>query len=68
MTLAERELPGYPGIRVELHYDLNDMRVIVTDPVGMIEWHPRNKREAKDMYFHPFAYGYIAPELTSVEQ
>lgn len=67
MTCVDiRELKGYPGAFVQLHVEWlpeggEGIRVRITDPVGETEWVPKNRRQAKDMYFHPFAYGYTYP-------
>ena len=62
MELATRQLQGYPGCTVELHMEIGDsFEVIITDPIGSIVWQPDTRRMAKDMYFHPFAFGYTAP-------
>jgi hypothetical protein len=39
----------------------DSFEVIITDPIGSIVWQPDTRRMAKDMYFHPFAFGYTAP-------
>jgi hypothetical protein len=39
----------------------DDFQVIIHDPVGSTLWQPATRKEAKDMYFHPFAFGYTAP-------
>jgi hypothetical protein len=56
--LAERELSGYPGIRVALHVDLTKdiARVTVTDSHGVTTFND------PDAYLHPFARGYVAPK------
>lgn len=56
--LADRELQGYPGARVELHVQGRNYVVEVHDAVGCEVWRPVTKREAADMFFHPFVYGY----------
>ena len=62
MELATRQLLGYPGCKVELHMEIGDsFEVIITDPIGNTIWRPETRAMAKDMYFHPFAFGYTAP-------
>ena len=61
--LASRDLLGYPGSRIELHVDGRNLRVDIIDPVGVTTWVPNSRSEARDMYFHPFVYGYNAPNL-----
>jgi len=62
MELATRQLLGYPGCTVELHMEIgDDFTVEIHDPIGKTIWHPETRRMAKDMYFHPFAFGYTAP-------
>ena len=57
--LAERELLGYPGARVELHTERDTISVIIYDPSGIIKWGPTQSRAiARDWYFHPFVFGY----------
>lgn len=63
MTLAERDLLGYDA-HVELHANFEDdtYTVIIEDALGRTEWTAEDRARAKDMYFHPFAFGYNAPE------
>lgn len=68
--LAERELLGYPGTVVQLHVE-SDTRVErfeiqIHDPCVLLTWRPATRAEAKEMYFHPFCYGYEASELAYV--
>jgi len=56
--LATRPLLGYPDTTISLHIEERDYRVRISDPVGITEWVPTTKYEAKEMYFHPFVYGY----------
>ena len=66
--LANRPLLGYPGASVALHIEGNDTyRVRVTDPAGTREWVAKTKRAAKEMYFHPFVYGYEYPNTSTYE-
>jgi len=45
-----------------LHMEIGDsFEVIITDPIGNTIWRPETRAMAKDMYFHPFAFGYTAP-------
>jgi len=64
--LAERELLGYPGCKVTLSVDfkMGKMAVQIHDPVGVLTWQPATRREAADMFFHPFVFGYKAPDLS----
>ena len=56
--LAEREVPGYPGMTCELHVeDAGNYRVLVRTPVRCFEWETRSRADARDRYFHPFVYG-----------
>jgi hypothetical protein len=67
--LSSRPLLGWPGIRVELHTRGRHLEVQIHDSVGLTTWKPVTRAEAKDMYFHPFVYGYNAPDLaTSTEE
>jgi hypothetical protein len=62
MIISEREPPGYPGVRVELHSDLNgNSSVEIHDEFGRVTWKAKDRAEARDMYFHTFAFGYTAP-------
>jgi len=56
--LAEREVPGYPGMTCELHVeDAGNYRVLVRTPTDTTEWNTRSRMIARDWYFHPFVYG-----------
>ncbi len=63
--LATRELYGYPDTTAELHVNFTDntFEVVVIDPIGEYHLTPDTREQAKDMYFHPFAYGYTAPDI-----
>ena len=65
MELASRNLDGYPGTSIRLDFELDgSSRVTVTDPVGETVLHDNGDRaRAKDCYFHPFAFGYRAPDF-----
>jgi hypothetical protein len=59
MVVAERSLGGFNAeIELDLEFSPDVYVVRITDPVGVIEWRPQTRREATDMFFHPFAYGY----------
>ena len=66
-VLAERELLGYPGCKIALSVDFatRDMAVEIHDPMGVLTWKPTTRKEAADMFFHPFVFGYKAPDLTT---
>jgi hypothetical protein len=62
--LAERELLGYPGTRVQIHVTtgrdnilgrIKFSRVVVIDP------HGETVLTDPDAYLHPFARGYSTP-------
>ena len=53
--LAERELLGFPGARVEIRMGKDNVRTIVFDERGETEL-------PAEAYFHPFAFGYVYPE------
>ena len=57
MLLAEREVLGYPGVTVQLHVNANNLLIKYRTPQGETELVPKDRAEAKDMYFHPFVYG-----------
>jgi len=59
--LATRPLLGYPDAEVSLHFDDGDVSVVITDHRSVTRWEPKNRHEAKEMYKHPFAYGYVYP-------
>lgn len=62
--LAQRPLLGFPNTTVSLAVEgERNYRVTITDPVGQTQWVPTTEYEAKEMYFHPFVYGYNAPNL-----
>lgn len=64
MILAERRLLGFADTWARLHVNLDDTFVVeIEDTIGRIEWPTSDRREAKDRYFHPFAFGYTAPEI-----
>ena len=64
--LAERELPGYPGATVELQTDGKRHAVSVKDQAGgKFLGQTESRLIAKDMYFHPFVYGY---NYTNIER
>ena len=64
MELATRKLDGYPDTTIRLDFEVDgSSRVTVTDPLGETVLHDNGDRaRAKDCYFHPFAFGYRAPE------
>ena len=61
MVVAERSLGGF-NAEIELHLEFSpdEYLVRIIDSCGVVEWKPGSREEAKDMYFHPFAYGYTA--------
>lgn len=68
-ALAEREIPGYPGVKVTLYAENGRYIVDVNDLRGtfvIFDSHYNNagddRRHAKDAYFHPFVYGYHTSE------
>ena len=60
--IAERPLLGYPDTTVSLTIEDRDYRVTIKDHVGLTQWTAHTKYEAKEMYFHPFVYGYEYPQ------
>jgi hypothetical protein len=67
MVLAERRLNIECDAEVRIERNLTELRVLVVDEYGSVEWFPKDGREAMDMYRHPFAYGYTAPEINLPE-
>ena len=72
-VLAQRELPGWPGVTVRIEWDRqsDNCTVIVTDPAGDTVIHEDQfvaggRERAKDAYFHPFVYGYQGATLAGV--
>jgi hypothetical protein len=59
--LAERQLLGYPDASISLSIEDRDYSVVIRDHTGSTVWKPTTKFEAKEMYFHPFVYGYEYP-------
>jgi hypothetical protein len=66
-ALLERELMGYPDTTVALYVEAGNVHVIVHDNFGDKMLRPKDGKEALDMYHHPFAYGYTAPDLGDYE-
>lgn len=60
-VLAERPLLGYPDASISLSIEDRDYTVTINDHTGVTQWKPTTKFEAKEMYFHPFVYGYSYP-------
>ncbi len=56
-----RPLLGYPNAEVSLHFDDGAVTVLISDHKGITRWEPLQPKEAKEMYDHPFAYGYVYP-------
>lgn len=56
--LADRPLMGYPGVTVELHIAPPPYGVGYQVRCGGETWEVDNTKDAKDIYFHPFCYGY----------
>lgn len=64
-ALAERPLLGYPGATVALYVEDRDYTVVIDDPASQEVWKPSTRKEASDMYFHPFCFGYTYVGNTS---
>ena len=64
MLVTDRELSGYPGIRVELHVETDgSSHTDVIDPVGTcVLVTGKDRGKALDAYHHPFVYGYVVPD------
>ncbi len=64
MIVADRKIMGY-NAEIELHMDFSpeSYSVKVFDPCGVFELEARDREQAKDMFFHPFAYGYTEPTI-----
>ena len=70
MILLERELLGYPGATITIEYGrIPDSPVFVRifDPQGTHVWEPGDGATALAMFNHPFAYGYVYPEIQEGE-
>lgn len=66
--LAERELPGYPGARAELHILNHVVTTLVRDTSGeVVLYNGHDRRRAKDCFFHPFVFGYQYNNYTGEE-
>ena len=59
--LDSRPLLGYPDAEVSLHFDDGAVTVLITDHRGTTRWEPSEATEAREMFHHPFAYGYVYP-------
>jgi len=64
MLVADRPLLGF-NAEIELHLEFSPdaYRVRIHDACGVVEWEPRDREQAKDMFFHPFAFGYTTPDI-----
>lgn len=62
MLVGDRNILGFKA-KIEIHMDFSPdrYRVVITDAIGETTWEPDTREQAKDMFFHPFAYGYTDP-------
>lgn len=67
--LAERDVPGYPGMTCELHVeDAGNYRVLIRTPVRCVEKETRDRAIARDWYFHPFVQGVEYERPLTIEE
>jgi hypothetical protein len=63
--LAERPLLGWPNVNVKLYSDMKQLNVVMC---GDFTWETADRKDAKDVFFHPFAFGMTENDLTSAEK
>lgn len=59
--LATRPLLGYPDANITLLFEEGNIAVVITDHRAITRWEPRDRHQAKEMFFHPFVHGYEYP-------